>query len=397
MDDALAREEIWKKYFTAAKETVRANFPNSPDQEVLRYLMQLAKRGVLIELVLTKKALRKADLTAHYFSKLTERGGRVFWQENESLPKLGATTFLIIDDQTLLIEGSSGQMHCQSVEEPGGLVFVNGFKQIKEASLEMKRGFSSQWLARQREQLDTVSSNLWPTIHFRASHGAVSAGTRVELSWEATKANQLEITPGVGIVPLCGRRIVSPEVTTTYRLIFDYQEQQLVRSLTIEILQELRLSYQLSIQQTDGQEIILEQDPELPGFYGFPLGCRVYLSWQSHYAEKCFLSTVGELPLQGRMQLNLPQANNELLLVAQRAAHSINFPIVIKGFETPKISPEDMAEKTPPLTLPISELPDFERESSYLDLEQFEEKEMEGVSTKSKRGWSFLRRIFKKE
>jgi hypothetical protein len=101
----------------------------------------------------------------------------------------------------------------------------------------------------------------------------------------------------------------------------------------------------LSIQQTDGQEIILEQDPELPGFYGFPLRCRVYLSWQSHYAEKCYLSSVGELPLRGRMQLNLPQASNELLLVAQSPAQRISFQLVIKGFETPKISHETMAKK----------------------------------------------------
>ncbi len=57
-----------------------------------------------------------------------------------------------------------------------------------------------------------------PTAHISANQTTILAGDSVELSWNTSNANSVQID-GIGDVPSSGKRTVSPTESTTYRVV----------------------------------------------------------------------------------------------------------------------------------------------------------------------------------
>ena len=168
-----------------------------------------------------------------------------------------------------------------------------------------------------------------PTVTLSASPSSIDRGQVTTLMWSSTNAESAEIAPGIGVVPTSGSRKVSPNVTTTYRIMVTGADgQTATASVTVSVVISERVALGAVFDALGGSGWTHSDnwltDAPLGDWYGVDvdsqgrvIGLRLveWVDTEEGYQRKIGIGLTGEIPpeLGSLTHLrNLDLSNNQL-------------------------------------------------------------------------------------
>ena len=259
--------------------------PPFQDPSIYNQLLNLLKKGVAIELLVSGSEQNKFASNLEYFNfllRLKKTGGDVFkFKKDLPFTVLPDDHFCIIDNKILL---ASEQVNGETPENLGQLIqtYTNHYVKLK--------GFTSSFAITDHD-ID---------IELSASKLVLEQSEKVTIHWRVTNARHVEINKGVGRVDNEGSIDLTLKEDAHIRIKAQGIGQTKIKTLYIKVYQEIGFAYKiLAYDQQLKEYVELESPVTHPDNFGINEGQRIKLTWSITNAEWIKLDGVGNIGYQG--------------------------------------------------------------------------------------------------
>ena len=309
-----------------------------------RAILERAKAGLAIDLIVPAKQLNKLGLTARYVEKLQAAGGRFFLmnlrQVNWQRIKLSSQDLLLIDDQTCWKPASGNDGWLAATDEP--VVWQAQLQQLREAG-EIPGGTTmANWFT--ESALTQSDGRREPnlSITFRADNRMVKTGDQIRLEWSVPGAKTVDLQPRPGHVPVSGSRSVRITASTEFTLTARRGNATISKVLAVNIDQRVGLKYWLRADDMADpkRSFRLEEQPDLPGHFGVLQGLQVTLHWETVNALAIRLNGA-QVTASGERSFTPADLTTVNLEAVGILGDELERPIIIKVF-TPRVAVPDL-------------------------------------------------------
>ena len=385
-----------------ARRSVKAFIPAIAGLHLFLLLLELAKKGVRVEIVLPASLLPKLDLKEAYFQNLQRAGGRAFLFPDDQLPLPGPRQFFaLIDEEEVLYESAldPAALH-RSRQETDYLRFQRLYDRLQPNCRAITAPPPPGDDPRDASPSASRRALRRSQLHIRLSADRPEAlpDETFTLEWHVQGADRIWFNHGIGEVPGKGIKLVAIKQTTEFELTAENRQERQSRTLTVRISEAPRVEYRLTTTDpVTEEEIALTSRDDLPDHYAIIEGQVLRLSWRSFNAQSLEIDGIGPVELSG-FRILVPEKLTAFTFQARGEKGTAVRTVVVNVFPIPRITqlysakpPEveirtsvEFSEPSIPLWLDIPENQDKLKAASALP-----------DGARPERGiWGLLKRLF---
>lgn len=263
-----------------ARHSIKVAVAWFTDKEILQALTSKAKKGVAVELILSRVSLNDFDLNPKIYRALKKNGGEVL--------NCGAADFRegsVMHNKFAVID--------YRVVITGSYNWTNQAQRNEENIVVISDEFTADFFVEKFEALKANSTifnasdeNHNLELSFTCTKNLVDSGQTFELHWETHNADQVAIDNGIGIVPTTGSRNVSVQRDTCFKIEASNNEETIVKSLWVKIIRKPTLDYELTCSDPrTGRSSVLSPSSPLRDSYSVIAGMNLMVHWKANHAE----------------------------------------------------------------------------------------------------------------
>lgn len=258
--------------------------PPFKDTSIYRELLNLLKKGIAVELLVSGSEQNKFASNLEYFNfllRLKKTGGDVFKFKKE-LPfvVLPNDHFCIIDNKILIASEQSDD----NSNKIGQLLktYTNHYVKLK--------GFSTSFAITDHDI----------EIELSASKLVLERSEKVTIHWRVTNALVVELNKGIGKVENEGSIDLELKEDSHIRIKAQGIGQTKIKALYIKVYQQIGFNYKVLAYDEQLKEYIELESPDgHPDNFGINEGQRIKLTWSITNAEWIKLDGIGNINYQG--------------------------------------------------------------------------------------------------
>ena len=259
--------------------------PPFKDTSIYTELLNLLKKGVAIELLVSGSEQNKFASNLEYFNfllRLKKTGGDVFkFKKDLPFVVLPDDHFCIIDNKILL---ASQKANTETPKNIGQLIqtYTNHYVKLK--------GFTTSF----------AITNHDIEIELSANKLVLERSEKVAIHWRVTNAHHVELNKGVGRVDNEGSISLALKEDSHIRIKAQGVGQTKIKTLYIKVYQQIGFDYKILAFDEQLKEYVELESPEThPDNFGINEGQRIKLTWSITNAEWIKLDGIGNINYQG--------------------------------------------------------------------------------------------------
>jgi hypothetical protein len=270
-------------------------------------LLALTKKDRQVEIIIYSISDNKSIKTTNLIKRLIDSGADIYWLNQSKNPE-SEKLFCVLDKVYLISSETENKTYS------------------KEVIIRSKVDLFNRLLKRS-EKISMFSGEI--KLDYTVDKPFINRGEKVEISWKATNAHTVFITPEIGEVNMSGSTSFTLSKSQHYLIVAKNSNSEVRRSFYVKVLSENTIHFVVEV-----YDPILEDYIELTSVNERNLNFGVYLNqqarvkWESESAGKLEEQTLGSLPSRGKHDFTTTEDTEfsfEFTSVIGKTAHAITF------------------------------------------------------------------------
>jgi hypothetical protein len=334
-----------------ADEQVEVFIPAYVNIRIFLSLLDLARDGKKVDLILPESLSTSLDIKPSYFEHFRSAGGRVLLLQPASrLPKASMQYFFaLLDQRSVYFQSPYTSSQLEFNADPKSYLVFRKQYNLLQRHCRIPHSSVTDEQVEQPEPgpssftIPAVRSHQTPrtpsiNIQLISDQEEVEPGKRFKVEWNVLGAEQVSFNNGIGSVSKKGIRIVSIQETTELILTAENAQERQSKAITIRVSEKPRIHYRLTTTDpTTQEEIPIYSREDLPDHYAIIQGQTVRIYWNTFNTLQLHMEAYGPVPLSGN-RIIVPDKLTALTFIAKGEHETVDRTAIINVFPVPTIS-----------------------------------------------------------
>jgi hypothetical protein len=336
-----------------ADKQVEVYIPAYVNIRIFLHLLDLARDGKKIDLILPEALPESLDIKPSYFENFRSAGGRLLLlQPAPDLSKASMQYFFaLLDQQGVYFQSPYASSQLEFNDNiKNYLVFRKQYNLLQrhcriphssatDGQMEQPEPGPSHFITPPARTSRSPKAK-GPSINIQliTDQEEVEPGKRFKVEWSVKGADRISFNHGIGAVPKKGIRIVSIHETTELVLTAENAQERQSKAVTIRVSEKPRIHYRLTTTDPSSQEEIpLYSREDLPNHYAIIQGQSVRIYWNTFNTLQLRMEEYGSVPLSGN-RIIVPDKLTAITFIAEGEHETVDQTAIINVFPVPTIS-----------------------------------------------------------